>query len=67
MPLVGLELEQRPGLGVHRLVARLDTDGSVDDQEKSRLLHAVIAECFAGTQRDEHGPLRAILRVQDDG
>jgi len=66
-PLVGIELEERPGLAVERLVAGVDTDRPVEDDEERRLLHRVVAERLPGAQLDEDGPLGALLRVEDDG
>jgi hypothetical protein len=64
--LVRFELEERPGVGVDRLSTGLDAHGSVEHDKERGLLHAVVAELLAGTERDQDCPLCAFLRMQDD-
>src|SRR5262249_23005992 len=66
-PLVGVEVEERSRVAVDPLVADPDADVHVDDEQEGRLLDPVVTERLTGLQLDEHGPLGALLRMQDRG
>ncbi len=66
MPLVGVEVKERTGVAGDRLVAGRDAYRPVEHEQERGLLDAVLAECLAGLQLDEDGPLGPLLRMEDD-
>ena len=65
MALVGVEVEERAGGAVERLVTGRDDHDAAEHEQERGLLDAVLAECLAGLQLDEHCSLGPVLRVQD--
>jgi hypothetical protein len=60
-------VEERSGVGVDRLGSRLYPHRPVEDDKEGGFLDAVVAERLTGTQLDEHGPLGALARMENDG
>jgi hypothetical protein len=62
---VGLEGDERAGVGIDRLAAGLDARATLDDHEKRVFLDLVIAQLLARLETDENGA-RFLVRVKDD-
>ena len=65
VPLVRLEVRERPSLPFDALAARLDLGVPVDDQDPRVLLHLMVAERLPRIEPDEHRA-RFVLALQDD-
>jgi hypothetical protein len=65
VPLVRLEVRERPGRPLDALAAGVDLGLPVDDQDPRMLLHLVVAELLPGIEPDEHRA-RLVLALQDD-
>ena len=66
VPLVGLEMRERPGGGLDAFVSRADLGTPVHDQHPGVLLDLMVAELLAGIEPDEDCAAW-VLALQNDG
>ncbi len=67
MPLVRLEPEDGAGARVDPVVARLDADRAVGDDEERGFLDLMVAQLLARLEPDQNSAGLALVRVQYDG
>src|SRR6266487_6866337 len=65
-PLVGSKGDERPGVGLEGVTPGYDPGAALDDDEKSVLLHLVVAELLARLEADQNRSA-LVPGVQDDG